>query len=165
MSLPRSSAAPVTRWFRTIAVSAFALALILPAAGFIYENIAEARDRRFNAMPGILVDVGGRKMHIDCAGQGSPTVVLDSGLGDTYTSWRKVQPQIAKFIRVCSYDRAGLGYSESSSAPRTSKVIAGELHELLSAAKVAPPYVLVGHSMGGYDVRLFASLYPNEVVG
>ena len=164
MLLSRPSA-PVTRWFRTIAVSALALAFILMAAGFIYENIAEARDRRFNAMPGVLVDVGGRKMHIDCAGQGSPTVVLESGLGDTYTSWRKVQPEIAKLTRVCSYDRAGLGYSDPSAAPRTSEVIAGELHELLRAAKVAPPYVLVGHSMGGYDVRLFASLHPKEVVG
>ena len=131
----------------------------------IYENIFEARDRRFNPMAGRLVDVGGLKMHIDCTGEGSPTVILDSGLGDTYLSWRKVQPQIAKFTRVCSYDRAGLGYSESSSHPRTSKVIAGELHALLQAAGVAPPYVLVGHSMGGYDVRLYASLYRNEVAG
>lgn len=164
MLLPPSPA-PVTRWFRAIAVSALALVFILLAAGFIYENIAEARDRRFNAMPGVLVDVGRRKMHIDCTGQGSPTVILESGLGDTYVSWRKVQPEIAKMTRVCSYDRAGLGYSDSSSSPRTSKVIAEELHELLHAAEVAPRYVLVGHSMGGYDVRVYASLYPNEVVG
>jgi pimeloyl-ACP methyl ester carboxylesterase len=164
MLLPRSSA-PVTRWFRTIAVSALVLALVLLAAGFIYENIAEARDRRFNAMPGMLVEVAGRKMHLNCTGEGSPKVILESGLGDTYISWRKVQPEIAKMTRVCSYDRAGLGYSDSSSAPRTSKVIAEELHRLLVTAKVAPPYVLVGHSMGGYDVRVYTSLYPNEVVG
>jgi len=76
-----------------------------------------------------------------------------------------VQPQIAKFTRVCSYDRAGIGYSDSSSQPRTSKVIAGELHGLLRAAGIAPPYILVGHSMGGYDVRLYASLYRNDVAG
>jgi pimeloyl-ACP methyl ester carboxylesterase len=116
-------------------------------------------------MPGRLVDVGGREMHIDCTGEGSPTVVLDSGLGDTYISWRKVQPEIAKFTRVCSYDRAGLGYSDPSSQPRTSKVIAEELRGLLQADGVAPPYVLVGHSMGGYDVRLYASLYRYEVAG
>ena len=104
-------------------------------------------------------------MHIDCIGEGSPTVILESGLGDSYISWRRVQPRIAKFTRVCSYDRAGLGYSESSSQPRTSEVIAGELHALLRAAGVAPPYVLVGHSMGGFDVRLYASLYRNEVAG
>ena len=104
-------------------------------------------------------------MHIDCTGQGSPTVVLESGLGDTYVSWRKVQPEIAKFTRVCSYDRAGLGFSDPSTRPRTSQVIAEELHALLGAAGIAPPYVLVGHSMGGFDVRLFASLYRNHVAG
>ena len=104
-------------------------------------------------------------MHIDCTGQGSPTVVLESGLGDSYVSWRKVQPQIAKFTRVCSYDRAGLGFSDSSSRPRTSQVIAEELHALLHAAGIAPPYILAGHSMGGFDVRLFASLYRGEVAG
>lgn len=139
--------------------------LLLAAAGMIYENIFEARDRRFNPMAGRRFDVGGYRMQIDCAGEGSPTVILESGLGDTYASWRKVQPQIAKFARVCSYDRAGLGYSDSSSQPRTSKVIAGELHALLQAASIAPPYVLVGHSMGGFDVRLYASLYRNEVAG
>jgi pimeloyl-ACP methyl ester carboxylesterase len=141
------------------------LVLLFAAAGVIYENISEARDRRFNPMPGRLFDVGGIQMHIDCTGEGSPAVILESGLGDTYVSWRKVQPQIAKFARVCSYDRAGIGYSDSSSQPRTSKVIAGELHASLQAAGVPPPYVLVGHSMGGYNVRLYASLYRNEVAG
>lgn len=139
--------------------------LVLAVAGFLYENIFEARDRRFNRMEGELVNVNGRRMHIDCTGAGTPTVILDSGLGDTYFSWRKVQPETAKFVRVCSYDRAGLGYSDPSSQPRTSKVMAQELHALLQAANVPPPYILVGHSMGGYDVRLYASLYRNEVAG
>jgi pimeloyl-ACP methyl ester carboxylesterase len=116
-------------------------------------------------MEGRLLDVGGRKMHIDCMGEGRPTVILDSGLGDSRHSWRKVQPQIAKFTRVCSYERAGLGYSDPSSEPRTSKVIAEELHALLQAASVSPPYVIVGHSMGGYDVRVYTSLFRNEIVG
>ena len=156
---------PSHSWFRRIVRGVLLVVLVLAAAGMIYENIFEARDRRFNPMPGKLVDVGGYKMHIDCAGEGSPTVVLDSGLGDTYVSWRKVQPQIAKFTRVCSYDRAGIGYSDSSSQPRTSKVMAGELHGLLQAAGIAPPYILVGHSMGGYNVRLYASLYRSDVAG
>jgi pimeloyl-ACP methyl ester carboxylesterase len=139
--------------------------LFFAVVGMIYENIFEARDRRFNPMTGRLFDVGGYRMHLDCTGEGSPVVILESGLGDTYASWRKVQPQIAKFARVCSYDRAGLGYSDSSSLPRTSKVIAGELHALLQSAGIAPPYILVGHSMGGFDVRLYASLYRNEVAG
>jgi len=152
-------------WFRRIVRSLILLAIFLAAAGFLYQNISESRDRRFNPMPGQLVEAGGFRMHIDCAGQGSPAVILDSGLGDTYVTWRKVQPQIAEFTRVCSYDRAGIGYSDSSSRPRTSQVIAEELHALLHSAGIAPPYVLVGHSMGGYDVRLYASLYPTEAAG
>ena len=141
------------------------IVVLLASAGIIYENIFEARDRRFNPMPGKIVNVGGRNMHIYCMGEGSPTVILESGLGDSYISWRKVQLQISKFTRVCSYDRAGLGYSDPSPEPRTSRVIAEQLHALLQTAAVLPPYVLVGHSMGGYDVRLFTSLYRREVAG
>ena len=158
---------PATRrpWLRLIVRSLLVFTVLLALAGFVYENVSEARDRRFNSMPGQLVDVGGYKMHLDCTGQGSPVVVLDSGLGDSYISWRKVQPEIAKFTRVCSYDRAGLGYSDSSPSPRTSKVIAEELYSLLHDAGVSGPFVLVGHSMGGYDVRLLSSLHRNDVAG
>jgi pimeloyl-ACP methyl ester carboxylesterase len=165
MPNPAAAFAPSHPWLRRMVRGLLLLVLVLAAAGVIYENIFEARDRRFNPMPGKLVDVGGYKMHIDCAGEGSPTVILDSGLGDTYVSWRKVQPQIAKFTRVCSYDRAGLGYSDSSFRSRTSRDIAEELRGLLQTAGIAPPYILVGHSMGGYNVRLYASLYRNEVAG
>ncbi len=165
MSAPASPITPSHSWPRRIILGLLSFGLVLAIVGMIYENIFEARDRRFNPEVGRLYDAGGIKMHMDCAGAGSPTVILESGLGDSYLSWRKVQPQIAKFTRVCSYDRAGLGYSEPSSQPRTSKVIAGELHTLLKAAGIAPPYVLVGHSMGGFNVRLYASLYPSEVTG
>jgi pimeloyl-ACP methyl ester carboxylesterase len=141
------------------------LLLVVAAGGSLYENISEARDRRFNPMPGQLVNVNGRKMHIDCIGTGSPTVILDSGLGDGFLSWSKVQPEIASFTRVCSYDRAGVGYSDPSSEARTSKVIAQELHALLQAAGIGPPYVMVGHSMGGYNVRAYTSAYRSEIVG
>lgn len=157
--------APSRSWLRRVGMVLMVLVLALAGSGFLYENVSEARDRRFNAMPGRRFDVGGYRMHIDCTGQGTPAVILESGLGDTYVTWRKVQPQIAKFTRVCSYDRAGLGYSGSSSQPRTSKTMAQELHTLLRAAEIAPPYVLVGHSMGGFNVRLYASLYRNEVAG
>jgi len=152
-------------WLRRFALGALVLVVLLAIAGFLYENICEARDRRFNPMPGRLVNVDGGRMHIDCTGEGSPAVILDSGLGDSFLSWRKVQPQIATFTRVCSYDRAGLGYSDPGPLPRTSDVMAKELHALLQAAGVGPPYVLVGHSMGGFDVRLYASLNRNEVAG
>ncbi len=160
--IPRSTSHPL---FRRIMLGALLLVVFVSGIGFIYENISEARDRRFNPMTGTMVDVDGHKMHIDCLGQGTPTVVLDSGLGDTYLSWRKIQPEIAKFTRVCSYDRAGLGYSQSASGARTSKAIAEQLHALLQSAGIKPPYVLVGHSMAGYDVRLYASSYPMDVAG
>ena len=143
-------ASPARPLGRRILLAVLAFFLIMAAAGFLYENISEARDRRFNAIEGKLINVGGRTMHINCTGEGNPAVILDSGLGDTYLAWHKVQPEMAKFTRVCSYDRAGLGYSDPSSRPRTSRVIAEELHELLQAAGVAPRFVIVGHSMGGY---------------
>jgi pimeloyl-ACP methyl ester carboxylesterase len=157
--------APSYPWLRRIVRSLVVVVVTLAGAGIFYQNLAATRERRQNPMPGRMVHVGGSRMHILCTGQGSPTVVLEAGLGDTYVSWRKVQPQIAKFTRVCSYDRAGLGYSDPSSRPRTSRVIAEELHALLQAAEIAPPYVLVGHSMGGFDVRLYASLYRDDVAG
>jgi len=156
-------------WLRRIVLGLLGITWLLAACGFIYENISEARDRRFHPMPGRRVEImsGGSSlyMHIDCKGQGTPTVVLDSGLGDSFVSWQKVQPEIAKFTQVCSYDRAGIGYSDPSPRPRTSQVIAEELNSLLRAAGISPPYVLVGHSMGGYDVRVFAGLYRIEVAG
>jgi pimeloyl-ACP methyl ester carboxylesterase len=162
MSAPSNSP---RAWLRIIVRSFAVLVVFLATLGYIYENISEARDRRFNPMPGQLIDVGGYKMHIYCTGHGAPTVILDSGLGDSYISWTKVQPQISEFSRVCSYDRAGLGYSDSSPRPRTSKVFAEELHTLLHNAGVPPPYIFVGHSMGGFDVRLYASFYRSEVAG
>jgi pimeloyl-ACP methyl ester carboxylesterase len=165
MSTTSSPPVPERHWVRIIVRVFLVLVVLFAAVGFLYENISEARDHRFHPMPGQRIDVGGYKLHINCTGQGTPVVILDSGLGDSYVSWMKVQPQIAKFTRVCSYDRAGLGYSDSSPRPRTSQVMAEELHTLLHNAGIQPPYILVGHSMGGYNVRLFASLYRNEVGG
>jgi pimeloyl-ACP methyl ester carboxylesterase len=165
MFIPTNPSPQARSWFRIVLRALLMLVILLAAAGFIYENISEARDIRFHPMPGRLVDVGGYKMHIHCAGQGTPTVVLDSGLGDSYISWQKVQPQIAQFTRVCSYDRAGIGYSDSSPRRRTSKDIAEEMHTLLRNAAIAGPIILVGHSMGGYDVRLYTSLYRADVAG
>jgi pimeloyl-ACP methyl ester carboxylesterase len=165
MSEAELPAAQPRPWLRMMGRTTLAFVVLLAIAAFLYENISEARDRRFHPMPGRLIDVGGYRMHVDCTGQGTPTVVLDSGLGDSYLSWHKVQPQIASFTRVCSYDRAGLGYSDSSPQPRTSKVMAEELHTLLQTAGISPPYILVGHSMGGYNIRLFAGIYRSEVGG
>jgi hypothetical protein len=118
-------------WLGRIARGAAVLIVVAVVSGALYQNVLLARDRRANPMPGELVDVGGYKMHIYCAGRGSPPVILDSGQGDSYISWRKVQPEIAKFVSVCSYDRAGLGYSEPSPRPSTSRVFAEELTSCL----------------------------------
>lgn len=137
----------------------------IPIAGVWYQALAERRDLRTHPIPGELVDVGLYQLHIYCTGSGSPAVILESGLGDSYLSWRKVQPKIAQFTRVCSYDRAGLGFSDCTRHPSTSKYFAQELHTLLHNAGIPPPYVLVGQSMGGFDVRLYASLYRSDVAG
>ena len=98
-------------------------------------------------------------------GIGSPAVVFDSGFGDWAPAWSKVQPQIAKWTRACSYDRAGAGFSDPGPMPRTSVRIAGELRTALHNAGIAGPYILVGHAYGGDNVRTFADLYMDEVAG
>jgi pimeloyl-ACP methyl ester carboxylesterase len=116
--------------------------------------------------PDRLVDIeNGRKMNIHCVGTGSPTVILEAGLGDQIRAWATVQPQISERTRACSYDRAGLGFSDASYRPGTSANAVADLHQLLIAASVKPPYVLVGHSLGGMYVRLYADKYRSEVVG
>jgi pimeloyl-ACP methyl ester carboxylesterase len=118
--------------------------------------------------PGRLVDVGGYRLHLFCTGTASadrPTIVLSSGGGDYAVDWGLVQPAIAGSMRVCSYDRAGTGWSDPGPEPRTLRQEAGELHLLLVAAGERPPYVMVGHSLGGLVVRLYQLQNPNEVVG
>jgi pimeloyl-ACP methyl ester carboxylesterase len=118
--------------------------------------------------PGKLVDVGGWRLHLNCTGEArasQPTVILEAGSGDFSVEWSLVQPGVARFARVCSYDRAGDGWSELGPHPRTMHQIVYELHTLLDKAGVKPPLVLVGHSYGGLLVRLYASTYPAEVAG
>ena len=157
--------AKIVHWLSRALLVVFALVALAELIGVLYQNIAATRDLREHPMPGTLVDVGGYRLHINCMGHGSPTVVLDAGAGISFNSWRKVQPQIATFTQVCSYDRAGLGYSEASPFPRTSRVIAQELQKLLVNSQIAPPYVMVGHSLGGFNVRVYTSQNPSSVVG
>jgi pimeloyl-ACP methyl ester carboxylesterase len=120
---------------------------------------------RTSAPPGRLVDVGGFRLHIHCQGAGAPAVVLDAALGGSSLSWALVQPEVARVTRVCSYDRAGFGWSESGPLPRTAGRIVGELRTLLDAAGVPPPFVLVGHSFGGLVMRIFAARHPADTAG
>ena len=152
------------RLFRWLG-GAVLLVLGLILAGTIYESVSEAADIRAYPPPGQMVDVGGYRLHINCTGEGSPTVVIESGWGDSSAGWGWVQPEVAKTTRVCTYDRAGMGWSEASPEPRTAREFAKELHTLLEKANEPGPYVLVGHSMGGYTVRVYAHDYPEEVAG
>jgi len=104
-------------------------------------------------------------MYLHCTGAAAPTVILEAGYDDVGETWSLVQPEIAKITRVCSYDRAGLGRSDPGPEPRTSLQVVEELHTLLQNAGIEGPYVLVGHSLGGMYMRLFADVYPEEVVG
>jgi pimeloyl-ACP methyl ester carboxylesterase len=137
----------------------------LAISGALYERIGRWRDEQRFPRRGQLVQAGSIRMNIDCSGQGSPTVILESGSGGPSIDWLMVQPEITKFARVCSYDRAGYGWSDSGPKPRSSLQIARELKQLLRAAGEEGPYVLVGHSMGGYDIRVYTGQYPNDVVG
>ena len=144
---------------------AVVLVLGVILAGAIYESVSEAADLRAYPPPGQMVDVGGYRLHINCTGEGSPTVVIESGWGDSSASWGWVQPELAKTTRICTYDRAGMGWSEASPQPRTAREYAKELHTLLAKANEPGPYVLVGHSMGGFTVIVYAHDYPAEVSG
>jgi pimeloyl-ACP methyl ester carboxylesterase len=117
------------------------------------------------AAPGQLIDVGGCRLHLHCQGAGGPAVILESGIAGSLLGWSLVQPKIAEFTRVCSYDRAGLGWSDRCIAPRTVPQMVHELAALLERANVPPPYVLVGHSFGGLLVRAYAHLRPHQVAG
>lgn len=126
---------------------------------------ADARDLPYTHAQQ-LVDIDhGRRLNLYCVGQGSPTVVFDAGLGGNTASWDTIQPEIGQQTRACAYDRAGLGFSDPATRPGTSANIVDDLHRLLVAAGIKPPYILVGHSYGGMNVRLYADDYPTEVVG
>jgi pimeloyl-ACP methyl ester carboxylesterase len=127
-----------------------------------------ARNVRQSSWSEKLVDVGGRRLYIKCSGvtrKAMPVVVMDAGMANTSDVWSLVQPKVGQFARACSYDRAGLGKSDRGPQARTSQDIVNDLHNLLAKAGIHPPYVLVGHSLGGMNARLYASTYPKEVVG
>jgi pimeloyl-ACP methyl ester carboxylesterase len=142
----------------------FAL-FVLSAFGGGYEMYRETAGRVSYPMPGRLIDVGGHRLHINCTGTGSPTVVLEPGLGEPSTAMGWIAPAVAATTRVCVYDRAGRGWSEMAAAPQNGVEVATDLHTLLQAAGEPGPYILAGHSAGGIYVLNFAQLYPQQVAG
>ena len=155
----------MVRWVRRILGGLVVLIVVLVVVGTIYQAIGAVIDARKYPPPGKLVDVGGYRLHINCVGQGNPTVVMDTMGGGWSVYWSLVQPEVATFTQVCTYDRAGYGWSDAGPTPRTGQQIATELHTLLSASGLTGPYVLVGHSLGGFTVRLYRSQHPQEVAG
>ena len=139
--------------------------LALCAVGGGWQTVSEATEANPYLASGRLIDVGGHRMHLDCAGSGSPTVVLEPGAGGTSASMGWVAPAVASQTRVCVYDRVGRGGSEPVDRPQDGARVATDLHTLLHRAGVPGPYVLAGHSFGGLYVRIFAAHYPDEVAG
>ena len=115
--------------------------------------------------PGKLIDVNGRKMHIYCIGNKSPTIILDSGTGGFSLEWKDIQHSLSQYVRVCAYDRAGYGWSDMGPLPRTTKRITHELHTLLQNAGIHGPYIMVGHSFGGFTAQYFARYFNHEIAG
>jgi pimeloyl-ACP methyl ester carboxylesterase len=157
----------ILRWIRNALLWSLVALLVALVVGAIYQAIATEIDQR-EAFPGPgeMVDVGEHRLHLNCIEQGSPTVVLDGGWGYTSVEWSGwVQPEVAEHTRVCTYDRAGMGWSEPEPGPPDATRVASELHTLLQKADEEGPYVFVGHSLAGLYSRIYAERYPEEVAG
>jgi pimeloyl-ACP methyl ester carboxylesterase len=144
---------------------AASLILLIVAAGWLYQLSGTARDRRRFPSPGRLVDIGGTRLHLLESGTGHSSVILEAGIAASCLNWTSLQADLALSMRVCSYDRAGLGWSDPAKSPRTISNAVDELHALLTAAQVPPPFILTGHSFGGLLVRCYAAKYPAQVAG
>lgn len=152
-------------WSRICVVYPMLTIYAVIAVGGGYQTIREAIDRRTFQPSGQLVDVGGRRLHLDCTGSATPTVVLESGLGETAAYWEWISTELAYDTRVCVYDRAGRGSSDAAPTVQDGAAVAADLNALLDRAHVPGPFVLVGHSSGAQYVRIFAGRYPERVAG
>lgn len=151
----------VLKWIGLIIIA-------LMIIGFIYEQISEYIDTKTLKVPGQMIQIGDHKMHIYCTGEnisGSSTIILEAGAGNNYTTWHGIQPELSKYTQVCSYDRSGLGFSEGTQDLRTNDDVVVELETLLKNAQINGPYILVGHSLGGFYTRLFTERNLDQVKG
>ena len=135
------------------------------AAGSCWNIVTERRLLARNTPPGSLYQVEGYSMHLNCSGTGSPTILAEAGSDEDSLTWTLIQSSLLKDVRFCSYDRAGLGWSDARKGQRDAYAIAGQLHGLLAAAGVKVPLLLIGHSLGGLFIRVYAQKYPYQVAG
>lgn len=152
-------------WGGRVLIALLATLLLLMAMGAGYQFVATQQDRQAHPPPGDLVHVEGSAFHLDCRGEGAPTVLLEAGSGSTSSQWAWILPRLATTTRTCAYDRAGMGWSVPRGTERDAQTVARELHTLLEAAQIPGPYVLVGHSAGALYVWLYTALFPEEVAG
>jgi pimeloyl-ACP methyl ester carboxylesterase len=153
------------RWIRLTVIGVCGVLIVAVSAGALYQWIATRKELATTPPPGRLVDIGGHRLHIWCTGEGAPPVILETGLGGSSADWGFVQPEVARFTQVCSYDRAGSGYSDPGPSPRTARRMARELTQLLDRSGISGPAVLVGASIGGFTARIVASEYGDRVSG
>ena len=139
--------------------------LALSALGATYENVQESRDRTLSSGPGRLVDVGGRRLHLNCVGSGAPTVVLFPGAGDLSSVMTWIASGVSRSTRVCAWDRAGRAWSDDADGPQDGVALSTDLHTLMQRAQESGPFVLAGHSFGGLSALNYAVRYPEEVAG
>jgi len=138
------------------------LLLMAPAAGWIYQSVMEAREDAEYPPPGKLVDVDGHRMHIFCQGQGSPTVVVEQGVGSQSLAWAPLNERMSAITTICAYDRAGMGYSDPLDQPMPAAEAVRRLHALLERAGITDDIVLVGWSMGGMYSREYYRQFPDK---
>jgi pimeloyl-ACP methyl ester carboxylesterase len=151
-------------WQRSLVFALF-FAVFLLVAGCVYEWAGQRQDARLHPAPGSLVSVDGRRLHLLCRGSAAPTVVIEQGAGELARFWWPLQDEAAKFARVCTYDRAGYGWSDRASQGTTIEGRARQLHILLTNAAIDGPYIFVAHSYGGLIVRSYTEMYPDQVAG
>lgn len=153
----------IVKFFKWLFVGLVSLIVVTLVGGRIYQVMSESDDLARYPAPGELVAVDDRMMHINCLGQGSPTVIFELGIGSASAAWSEVHEQVSQFTRACAYDRAGLGYSEPTEQPLRSSNVASRLQKLLRAARIEDDLVLVGWSAGGVYIREFYARYPERV--
>ena len=165
MNTPTKKPSRSRTYFWRALVVMLGVILLIPVVGAVYETLVERGFARDYPPPGQLLNIGSHRLHLYCTGSGDPTVILEAGSGLAHTNWTAVQAGLSDVTRVCSYDRAGLGWSDPGANPSSADQAVSDLYELLRAAGMTGPWVLAGHSLGGLYVQQFMNLHPEDVAG